>query len=332
MKRFATVLALSASGDSTPPTEVRLFAAGYNPSTKGTFLFDEEAARCVMQAASERGVEFPFDYAHGMTDPLGMLNPSEAGKAAGWFKLEVRDGALWAVDIRWTEPAAAAIAAKEWRYFSPSFRADDSGRVLELLCVGLTNTPALHNLTPLVAASVVDETAAHPKEHRMKTLLIALGLADTATEAEAVTALSRLTSGIKDVLTATATASLSEAVGAIQGMKAAADQVKQLSAQLAELQAAQAAREVESIVEAGMKEGKITPAQKDVMLSMGTKDIEMLKGFLATAPKIVAGKEHKEPGAGGEASLSGVDRTVAQLLGVDPKTVAETKAKLTTAA
>ena len=56
-----------------------------------------------------------------------------------------------------TDRAAAMIEAGEYRYLSPVFRYDsETGEVLELLHVALTNTPALDGMDPvrlLAAAS-----------------------------------------------------------------------------------------------------------------------------------------------------------------------------------
>lgn len=60
-----------------------------------------------------------IDYEH-QTD-----HTSENGQpapAAGWIReLDVRGGALWG-RVEWTAKAAASIAAREYRYISPTFR------------------------------------------------------------------------------------------------------------------------------------------------------------------------------------------------------------------
>ena len=84
-----------------PPSEFRLFKAGENETTKGTFTFDAEAARAVMAAAAQRdGVDYPIDLEHlslESTDSRGF-DPD----ARGWFQLAARNGELWAVNVRWT--------------------------------------------------------------------------------------------------------------------------------------------------------------------------------------------------------------------------------------
>lgn len=149
-----TALSIALAGDD-PPSEFRIFAAGANETTKGTFTFDEAAAVSVMAEYARHGIDIPLDYDHAMLGTDRAMDPALAGRAAGWFALEVRNGELWATNVRWTEPAAEALRAKEWRFMSPAFQTDDSGRVTSLLNVAITNLPATRRLEPLMAANVM---------------------------------------------------------------------------------------------------------------------------------------------------------------------------------
>ncbi len=142
-----------AFGGDVPPSEFRIFTAGTVDTVKGQFLFDENSAVSVMAEYEAHGIDIAVDYDHAMLNDRA-IDPAQAGKAAGWFNLEVRGGELWAVNVRWTEPAAAALSRKEWRYMSPAFEVDAEGRVTSLLNVAITNLPATRKLQPLMAASV----------------------------------------------------------------------------------------------------------------------------------------------------------------------------------
>ncbi len=144
--------ALAASlPSSDPPKEFRIWPFGKIATTKGTFLFDREAAKSVLAAFSQYGNRLSVDYEHKAVDPSRRAGD---GKAAGSFLIELRKDGLWAVDVRWTPPAATALSNKEWLYFSPYFSAEeDSGRIVELINLALTNIPATTHMTPLVAAS-----------------------------------------------------------------------------------------------------------------------------------------------------------------------------------
>ncbi len=146
-----TALSIVVTGDE-PPHEFRIFTAGDVVTTKGTFTFDDAAAASVMAEYAAHGIELMIDYDHASLASV-TLDPALAGKAAGWFTPELRNGELWAVNVRWCPPAAEALRRKEWRFMSPAFATDD-GRVTSLLNVAITNLPATRQLEPLMAASV----------------------------------------------------------------------------------------------------------------------------------------------------------------------------------
>lgn len=142
--------------DLGPPRQFLIFKPGLNETSKGDFVFDDVAAAAVMADYADQGNELMLDYVHASIGATHASVPSEAGKAAGWFNLDLRPGPeLWAVNVRWTAPAAAAIAALEWRHTSPTFLHED-GAIRSLLNVALTNLPATKAQTPLIAASMGD--------------------------------------------------------------------------------------------------------------------------------------------------------------------------------
>jgi len=149
------------------PDEFRIFAFGVVESTKGPITFDEDAAKSVMAEYVLHGTELMIDYDHASLAPVS-IDPAHAGKAAGWFNLEVRDGELWATSVRWTPRAAEMLAQREWRYISPAFNTDKDGRVTSLLNVAITNLPATRRLEPLMAASAVALGASMLSEETME--------------------------------------------------------------------------------------------------------------------------------------------------------------------
>lgn len=146
------VIALDATrGQTAPakaPKDFRIFSSGKNPATKGVFLFDEKAATSVMAMYDAMGRRVTFDYDHGAL-LKGSPNPSETAKSSGSCQLEIRQGALWAFDVRWTPKAKQAIEDEEWLYFSPAFDKDKDGRPTWLINVALTNNPSLYDLNEL---------------------------------------------------------------------------------------------------------------------------------------------------------------------------------------
>ena len=146
-------IALAVSGDKLP-TEFRLFVRGWNESEKGSVLFDDKAAKSVMAAYSDWGIDLPIDLEHQMLDvEPGAADPT-ARDARGWCKLEVRNGELWAVKVRWAPDGAQRLQEKRQRYVSPLFLNDKkTKRVEKLINIALTALPATHNAPALVAAT-----------------------------------------------------------------------------------------------------------------------------------------------------------------------------------
>lgn len=135
------------------PTEFRLFKAGPNPTAKGTFLFDEEAAAAVMAEYEAHGVDLAIDLEHQMLDGEGSPDPT-ARDARGWCRLALRNGELWAVAVKWTPDGALRLAERRQRYVSPAFEIDPgTQRIIKVVNVAITSTPATFQTPALVAAS-----------------------------------------------------------------------------------------------------------------------------------------------------------------------------------
>ncbi|XXX79160.1 phage protease [Sorangium sp. So ce134] len=137
------------------PREIRLFRKGENPSTKGAFLFDDVAAKQVMSTYERMGRKWvSIDYDHGSLQ-RNPVDPSRSARSAGKASLELRDGELWATNIRWSPAAKASIEAEEWPSVSPAFSHGEDRRPTWLMNFGLTGNPALHAPAELIAASAL---------------------------------------------------------------------------------------------------------------------------------------------------------------------------------
>lgn len=148
------------------PSEARLFSQGVNNTSKGTYIFDEASANSVMQAYEKAGVDVLIDLEHlSLEDPASSVGFRT--DAVGWCKLDMRDGELWAVDIRWTPEGIERLECKKQRYFSPAFLADKTGRITDVLNVALVAMPATEHAQELVAASkersTMDPTIVSPE-------------------------------------------------------------------------------------------------------------------------------------------------------------------------
>jgi phage I-like protein len=144
---------LLTAAPAQPPREFRIFRAGANPSTKGTFQFGPAEASAVMSAwRAEGSHRLPIDVEHDSLDPAARASRADAGDAVGWFTPELRGGELWATQVEFGPAGLERLAKKSQTYFSPAFSADAEGRVTALVNVALVSMPALHALDQLVAA------------------------------------------------------------------------------------------------------------------------------------------------------------------------------------
>ncbi len=150
--RAVASLAVTLGKDGAPPTEFRLFKAGWNDTEKGPFLYDAEAEALTLEAYKTWGVEIAIDLEHQMLEEDTPPEPT-AKDARGWLQLEPRDGELWAVNVSWTPDGDQRLRERRQRYVSPAFTYDEELRVTSLYNVAITATPATRGATALMAAS-----------------------------------------------------------------------------------------------------------------------------------------------------------------------------------
>lgn len=304
----------------------------------GHWYIDALVAAQLIAKLSARATDLVIDYEHQ------TLNSTENGKeapAAGWFQgaaLEWRDGqGLFAVGVDWTERAAGYIAAREYRYLSPVFAYDrQTGAVLDLLHVGLTNYPALDGMAslPALAAArfemaVPAAPSAEENQRVNKEALIALlGLSSDASEEDIQTALVALKSDAGKVQ------QLEQAVAAAKAQAADPEKfvpvavVESLKQDIAALKAIQVDGEVDVLVKAGLSDGRLLPAQESWARDLGKTNVAALKGYLEKTPAIAALKGQQtdgrqtQPNAHG---LSDVELQAAALTGLTPEAYAKAK-------
>jgi hypothetical protein len=145
--------ALDESGP--PPTERLIFPAGEFKTTKGTFIFDDEAAHLVMDDWQEWTGGLPqkgsSDYEH---DQAKDFIPGHMKLDSSSYDLEIIEGGLWAVNIRWTDLAAGMISKREKRFTSPWWLFEKaSRRIVRYINFGLVSLPATIAQPELVAAA-----------------------------------------------------------------------------------------------------------------------------------------------------------------------------------
>jgi len=306
-----TDLSASASADGKAPEWIELIPAG--PTVLGrdgrTWLFDDLAQGLVLDAFTSRGIDMVVDWEHAseILAPAGQPAP-----ASGWVdQLEIRDGALWG-HIAWTPTAAAQVASREYRFLSPVFDYDLTFmRISRMVSVGLTNKPNLF-LTALN-----HET----QEHNVPlpiALCSALGIAESATENEAIAAATQLKS---------AAAARNNEQPDLNRFVPRPDfdamQSRALNAEAAVVTHQRAERDsaINIEIDAALKAGKITPATTDYHRAACAEQggLDRFREYVKAAPSVAdptdLGNRQPETTA---TALNAEQQAVCKQLGLDP--------------
>ena len=343
-----------------PPSEFRIFAKGAIKSLnsydgRSDFVFNEASAKSVMERATKKGTDFVIDYEHQSVTTEGRA------PAAGYFKLELRNGELWATQVEWTEQGVANLSPGQdksgrrtppsYRYFSPVFSFDSkTGQILSLTNLGLTNLPATRDMqaiaakqhrpgssttsssrpssnTPSFAAlrerkekqmsksdfarAAQAEALENMKQSHADTVATLKDARETAVnetaEVRAQLTEAKNTISAKDgtiaakeaeiaalkvqaseVSAIVGKASLAEAKGAFAALKQEAEKAvataAEMKAKVDKIEADSKTAKLVQLVDGGIADGKITPAEREAFLKA---DVSFVETILAVRPKIV---------------------------------------------
>lgn len=300
----------------------------------GWFIDDAIADRVIKHLAS-RNTKIVVDYEHATQKAklTGQPNP-----AAGWIK---SDAFYWESDkglfakVEWTETAKAHIKAKEYLFISPVFTYDTStGEVLELFTVAITNDPGIDGMMEAQALSKTPNQPQTPTEDIVdrEKLLKLLGLPDDATEADinnAIEALKRDKEHMTELCNALGVADGEDPKTKVASLTALADPaqsvpltvVEDLKSQIAELQRGASEDKMQALLDKGVEDGKLLPAQLDWAKGLS---VASLTAYLDKTPAIVAlSGQHQSGGNKPEdnktVELSAEEKTAASALGLTPE-------------
>lgn len=303
------------------PEEIQVIPYGIDVETpKGKFTLDEECAPLVMSEFAKMVNQMVVDYEHQ------TLFGTEA-PAAGWITNLINKGkeGIWAA-VEWTAKARQYIANKEYKYVSPVFitRKRDN-RVIQLINVALTNQPSIDGMVPLVGKYDL-KTA--KEEKPMEEVLKRLGLPETATEQDAIAAINKLAEPVrivanKSVLTALGlaeSATEAEVTGTIMAMKQSHINVSVLAQEVKDLKEKQSTKDAADLVALAMKDGKITPAQKEWAEEYAKRDLEGFRVFVAKAPIVVVMGKVVGEDKPAEGALDDVQMQINKMCGIDTET------------
>jgi phage I-like protein len=252
----------------------------------GPWLLDDATAAALIQRITQRANDIPVDYEHQ------TLAASENGKpapAAGWlnprnFEWRPGDG-LYVKAPDWTETAAAHIQKREYRYLSPVFSySKKTGHVLDILHVGLTNSPAIDGMEDVLLAAA-KSLSQQPEEPVMEKLLKMLGLSAEASEDEAVAALTAIQTTADDLKKDLKAKDEAIAAAKANGDATAMEAITGLQTEVAALTKSINEGEMDTLIAAAKTDGKLIPAQEKWARGLG---LDALKGYLDVAHPIAA--------------------------------------------
>lgn len=273
--------------------EIQLFPAGTFATAQG-----QKCGPWVMDEATANALIAQFD---GLINPLAVdyehqtLIAKDNGKpapAAGWItELIWRAGQGLFATVEWTQAAAAAIKAREYRFISPVFHSDGP-RILSLGPAALTNFPALDGMAFATAARALNAQSVTPAtpqpapeksmEELLKALRAQLGLADDATPEVVLEAFNKWAATL-DAKKGDAPQAMSATFAAMTALTA---QVHVLSAEVVALRAMDAQTKIEALVQSGLADGRLV--RGDMEAWARSLDEVALSAFLGVAQPIAA--------------------------------------------
>lgn len=297
---------LSADGDV--PTTLELLPPGAVIVGSDGRSWNNSDPDAIVAAMNAMPSDLVIDYNHGaeLKAPKG-----EEAPAAGWLhNYRVGDGGRILADVkRWTERALNAIKAGEYRYLSPAIKFDPQTlQITRIQSVGLVNKPNL-NIPALNSQQTETE------EHMLKKLLAKLGLAETATEAEALNALTELQTTALNSQQPDMTQFVPKDTHEL-ALNRATDAEGKLATHAEEQQTTA----INACIDQALKDGKIAPANKDYYVACCQVEggLAQFQEFLKSAPKIAADSnlDGKKLPEGDNTALNAEEQVVCVALGI----------------
>ena len=276
LKRVHLSVPIAIGPDGKLPTEVRLFHRGINTTGKGDFLYDEKAAKLVMEEFRGHDVLAMIDLEHLSVAPGEVTGDARNfdPDARGWAKIEDRSVECWLHAIEWTADGAERLLSKKQRYLSPAIDTDEDNRVVRIHNIALTAMPATDS-APSLVASQRGQKKMNPK---LLALLSGLRARFGRVKVLADGAEGKTSGGIKDAIAAAieALTAADKAVGggdmdaAIEAIKAAQEAVDAF-----ETAAASVGAKDNAAAEADAEPAGAAPS--DAMMRDLTKEVTLLR-------------------------------------------------------
>ncbi|MGL5337944.1 MAG: phage protease [Aeromonas veronii] len=321
----------------------------------GHWQLDKSIATTLINRAKALGQDILIDYDH---QTLHIEKTGKEAPAAGWFngdEIEWREGLGLFIKPRWTDRAAALVAAKEYRFLSAVFPYDAQGRPLELRMAAITNDPGVVGMQALAALSALPASQpgqlANPSKETsmnelLKKLLAKLGIELTGdptdeqlqkalTELDSLQASAKKAPELEAALTAEK-ASLAALKAQPGGQVDLAQFVpvatyNALVTQVASLSAKVETTDAATLIKEARTQGKVVAAEEEYLTAYAAqKGVAALKALLEPRPAIAALSASQTtqvtlPEKKGDAALSADDKYAADQLGISYEEFAKAK-------
>lgn len=270
-----------------------------------------ERGQQIVALLNQRSIDMVMDYEHST---LKAQESGDPAPAAGWLKPEgfqyIEGVGICSVQFDWTDKAKGFIEAKEYKYLSPVLFYLKTGEVVGLHSVALTNTPNIDILPEARLAAAAQDFLSQQSEEDstmnefLKLMLKKLGLPETATEAEIMTAANSAFAKMDGAFGTTLAAdqTLATAIDKVIEVKTAANSqapdpakfvpiavYQEAIANATQVAASAANKEVDDLITAACSDGRLTgQATIDWIKEQGATNPEFAKTFIEGLPKIAA--------------------------------------------
>ena len=331
-KTELTVRPLSGIDLSGVPEVIRVLPKGHVSSTKGDFEVDDRDIAGIIRQFKARRLDLVIDYEHQTLSDV-------QDPAAGWIKdLYPGEDALMA-RVEWTQKGREYIANKEYRYLSPVVlvkKADQHAAVFH--SAALTNTPAITGMFAIINSDALSIEEEEEPRMELSALIELLGLEEGTAEEDVLKRIKELTQQaaeegqggqegkegpakegtqlvanktVLDLLGLPEDARTEDVTARIMAFKAGDSALQR---RVAELEKQAASQKAEELVGLAMKDGKLSPAQKEWAVAYALSDPKGFAKFVEKAPVVVP--MGKTAFAADERKQDGVDWRILKNQGV----------------
>jgi phage I-like protein len=250
--------------DDGLPSKIQILPGGKKIKARDGRVFSNPNPKAIVEAFNKDPVNLPIDVDH--------TTEFSGGPAHGWIdELQLgRGGSIWGIP-QWNASGADLVKSRAYRYVSPAIFHDENGEVNRFSSIALVNRPAL--TMPALSSHQSEDS-----EKMSEKILAALGLANDATEDQALAAIDTIKN---------ATPALDQYVPRSDYEKACAA-AESAANELAEHRATEQEAAIIAAVDQATKDGKITPAQRDQAIELcRNAGLDAFASFVNAAPQIV---------------------------------------------